>query len=78
MRASPAISVTGYDLGTHAGSKLAYVAALFKGTLVTWPGVALKLTGDSLVAGMAQDRLERTQTPGMKIGVDSRWREQSF
>ncbi len=72
MKESPAITVTDQrqDLETAPGSKLAYVAALFKGTLPAWPGATLKLAGDGMLAGQLQDRLERSLgVPSGKIRI---------
>jgi hypothetical protein len=46
-------------LGTEPGDPLPYVAAIFKGSLTAWPQATLKITGNGMIGGMAQDRLER-------------------
>lgn len=60
MRRSPPLQINRNDLGTAAQSPLAYVASLFKGTLLAYPGAVLTITGNGMVAGQAQDRLERS------------------
>lgn len=68
MKESPPIKVTGHDLGTFEGSPLAYVAALFKGTLPSYPAAVLLIAGSSSVAGRAHDRLTNALgVPAYKI-----------
>lgn len=60
MKESPALTVARHQLGTESGDPLPYIAALFKGSLPSWPAATLKITGNGMIAGMAQDRLEQS------------------
>jgi len=70
MRESPPIAVARHQLGTEPGDPLPYIAALFKGSLPSWPAATLKITGNGMIGGMAQDRLERPLgVPRAKIQI---------
>lgn len=60
MQESPAIVIERSEMGTHEGSKLAYLAAMIQGTLPVWPKAYVRLAGNGLLAGQAQERLERS------------------
>jgi hypothetical protein len=70
MNESHPMKITRPDL--YSGSLVSDLATLFnKGTLPIHPGAKLKLTGNGTIAGMVQDRLERSLgVPAGKIQLN--------
>lgn len=71
MHESPEIRVDSLQEAnnTSPGSKPAYMAAIFKGTLTQWPGARLRVTGGSFLSNEVQRSLVMLGIPSDKIDL---------